>query len=437
MKRGPSRSFVRPDTGSSLLRRVEDPSDSVEDGTPPRPPTAPPPTAPPPVPAPAPPPTSENSDQLDREEIFTRISTSTISLKPVVPNRRSFSNARVGSYVPVKPKNSSNDKEGDKSDNVSGKISVAYSMVSVDSVDSVDTVNSVRIDESKAEPTVYANNRDQESNDQKPSVLPKTSPLVQKSSSDTKDLIKVKEARNGEATLSNSSSSSTTSSIPVTNSLPALKKKPELKAKPKIAKVIPVVKSVSTTVIKPNGPVGFSSLPKQLHRRALRRGFEFSLMVVGESGLGKSTLINSMFLTNVYSSSLGKTSKPEQTLEVESHSILLEEAGVKLSLTVLDTPGFGDKLDNANCWYPISCYIEEQFDKFLEAETRVNRVRLADTRVHACLYFIAPSGHRLKELDIEFMRKLCGKVNIIPVIGKSDSLTKEELGDFKQRVSGG
>ena len=186
--------------------------------------------------------------------------------------------------------------------------------------------------------------------------------------------------------------------------------------------------------VKPSGQIGFSSLPSQVYRRSLRRGFEFSLMVVGESGLGKSTLVNSMFLTDIYSSASEEAAPAKQTLEVETHSVVLEEGGVKLSLTVVDTPGFGDQVDNSGCWLPISSYVDEQFDKFLEAETRVNRVELVDSRVHACLYFIAPSGHGLKALDKEFMKKLCGKVNIIPVIGKADTLTKTELAAFKQKV---
>ena len=32
--------------------------------------------------------------------------------------------------------------------------------------------------------------------------------------------------------------------------------------------------------------------PMQVYRKAVRKGFEFSLMVVGESGLGKSTLVS-------------------------------------------------------------------------------------------------------------------------------------------------
>lgn len=38
-------------------------------------------------------------------------------------------------------------------------------------------------------------------------------------------------------------------------------------------------------------------------------------------------------------------------------------------------------------------------------------------------------------MDIELMRRLSPRVNVIPVIGKSDSLTPSELKGFKKRVS--
>lgn len=37
-------------------------------------------------------------------------------------------------------------------------------------------------------------------------------------------------------------------------------------------------------------------------------------------------------------------------------------------------------------------------------------------------------------MDIELMRRLSPRVNVIPVIGKADSLTPQELAGFKQRV---
>lgn len=47
----------------------------------------------------------------------------------------------------------------------------------------------------------------------------------------------------------------------------------------------------------------------------------------------------------------------------------------------------------------------------------------------------SPYFHRLKPIDVEFMRQLHTKVNLIPIIAKADTLTDEEIADFKARVS--
>lgn len=80
-------------------------------------------------------------------------------------------------------------------------------------------------------------------------------------------------------------------------------------------------------------------------------------------------------------------------------------------------------------------YIESKYEEFLNAESRVNRKILSDSRVHCCLYFIAPSGHGLKPLDVEFMQRLHDKVNIIPVIAKADTMTPDECNQFKKQVN--
>lgn len=185
-----------------------------------------------------------------------------------------------------------------------------------------------------------------------------------------------------------------------------------------------------------DGYVGFANLPNQVYRKAVKKGFEFTLMVVGESGLGKSTLINSMFLTEIYNSAdyPGPTQRLKKTVAVETTRVMLKENGVNLLLTMVDTPGFGDAVDNSNCWAPIIEYIESKYEDYLNSEARVTRKMSPDQRVHCCLYFIQPSGHGLKSLDIEFMKRLCDKVNIIPVIAKADTLTSEECSLFKKQI---
>lgn len=204
---------------------------------------------------------------------------------------------------------------------------------------------------------------------------------------------------------------------------------------------------------KISGYVGFANLPKQWHRKSIRRGFNLNLLCVGAKGLGKSTLINTLFNKELYTA---KDDTPEQfnalkledgedgdesrakdgenKVKIETVTTEIEENGVVLKLTVVDTPGFGDAIDNTDSWKPIVDEMNSRFDQYLDAENKINRTTIDDNRIHACLYFIEPTGHCLKPLDLEFCRQVHDKCNLIPVIAKSDILTDEEIEHFKWTI---
>ncbi|NXC84378.1 SEPT9 protein, partial [Cercotrichas coryphoeus] len=185
------------------------------------------------------------------------------------------------------------------------------------------------------------------------------------------------------------------------------------------------------------GYVGIDAILEQLRRKAMKQGFEFNIMVVGQSGLGKSTLINTLFKSKISRKSVQPAAEERipKTIEIKSITHEIEEKGVRMKLTVIDTPGFGDHINNENCWQPIMKFINDQYEKYLQEEININRKkRIPDTRVHCCIYFIPATGHSLRPLDIEFMKRLSKVVNIVPVIAKADTLTLEERDYFKQRI---
>ncbi|XP_041076152.1 septin-9-like isoform X4 [Polyodon spathula] len=183
--------------------------------------------------------------------------------------------------------------------------------------------------------------------------------------------------------------------------------------------------------------VGIDAILEQMRRKAMKQGFQLNIMVVGQSGLGKSTLVNTLFKSKVSRRSMQATAEERipKTIEIKSVSHDIEEKGVRMKLTVIDTPGFGDHINNENCWQPIMKFINDQYENYLQEELNINRKRwIPDSRVHCCIYFIPPTGHCLRPLDVEFMRRLSKVVNIVPVIAKADTLTLEERDFFKQKI---
>ncbi|XP_027817527.2 septin-12 isoform X2 [Ovis aries] len=138
------------------------------------------------------------------------------------------------------------------------------------------------------------------------------------------------------------------------------------------------------------GYVGIEAVLDQLKIKAMKMGFEFNIMVVGQSGLGKSTMVNTLFKSKIWKSTMPGLRVPmPQTLQLHSVTHVIEENGVKLKLTVTDTPGFGDQINNDKC---------------------------------------------LRPLDLEFLQRLCRAVNVVPVIARADSLTIEEREAFRHRI---
>ncbi|KAI9256966.1 Septin-domain-containing protein [Sporodiniella umbellata] len=181
----------------------------------------------------------------------------------------------------------------------------------------------------------------------------------------------------------------------------------------------------------------FSHLPNQRHRIAFYKGAQLSIMLCGESGLGKTTFVNTLLGT------LMKTPKDQlnrhhkqlsKTIEIEELRTIIVERNFEVNLNVIDTPGFGDYIDNYNSWTPIVSYIDDQHENYMRQEQQPDRKEIRDRRVHACIYFIRPSGGRLKKLDIEVMKRLGSRVNLIPVISKADTFSSQELELFKERI---
>ncbi|KAL8674245.1 MAG: hypothetical protein Q9168_001312 [Polycauliona sp. 1 TL-2023] len=232
----------------------------------------------------------------------------------------------------------------------------------------------------------------------------------------------------------------------------------------------PNVMSQQPGPVMPKSHVGFDSITQQIERKLLKRGFQFNVICVGQTGLGKSTLINTIFASHLIDSKgrLTPSEAVRSTTEIHPVSHVIEENGVRLRLNIVDTPGYGDQVNNDR-WYAESIVGPQDvssklvtagipssntsrisiqptcgkslllsasdISKILEYTVAFSSSSHRATRKQVILALLNPLSVRsLKPIDIVVLKKLSDVVNVVPVIAKSDSLTLDERMAFKERI---
>ena len=117
--------------------------------------------------------------------------------------------------------------------------------------------------------------------------------------------------------------------------------------------------------------------PNQVHQKSVKKGFEFTLVVVSELGLEKSMLINFILLTDLYPERIlpGATEKISRTVQIEASTVETEEWGVMLHLTVVDKPGRRDAINGGDCFETVISHIDGSLNSAC-------RTRVVWTEVH-------------------------------------------------------
>lgn len=197
------------------------------------------------------------------------------------------------------------------------------------------------------------------------------------------------------------------------------------------------------------------SLPDQLVRKTARKGFTFNIMSVGPSDMNKTTLLSALFGKNLeitrelsnqtdLSSGTNPTTSAHEgrnrcdtlnpPVSVVTKTFEIEEKRVRLKLTVAESEYYGEALCLKGTHQPLVDYIDTQFADYHRRESSYDRRTIKDKMIHCLFFFISPYGHGLSALDIEFLKATHDRVNIIPIIARSETLTITERALFKRRV---
>ena len=198
------------------------------------------------------------------------------------------------------------------------------------------------------------------------------------------------------------------------------------------------------------------------------RVLTLNVMVAGLSGLGKTTMCQSLMecwkqgtinnndneksrsspkRRSKFDNELTRMEIPKTTTHIDASRIFErydEATNTILRVRIIDTPGFGNRINYWNSVKPITRYINQcrnsKYQSEMSPVTSVqdyvnycNDNHTDESLVHVCLYLISPG--RFLEIDKHFLKHVRKEITVVPIIAKADTLTDEEIARYRAELT--
>ena len=143
-----------------------------------------------------------------------------------------------------------------------------------------------------------------------------------------------------------------------------------------------------------------------------------NIMVLGKTGVGKSTLINRIFEERMVEAGTGKP--------VTNSIVKVEQEGVPLVL--YDTPGL--ELTGANDFEALSKQITKLIHEYFND-------KIVGNEIHCILYCVSTASHRFEGAESDFLRGILDKTkeyNVPVIIVLTQSFSRSDAEEMKQVI---
>jgi len=147
---------------------------------------------------------------------------------------------------------------------------------------------------------------------------------------------------------------------------------------------------------------------------------ELNIMVLGKTGVGKSTLINRIFGTKMVEAGTGKP--------VTSNILRVHQKGFPLVL--YDTPGL--ELTGANAFDSLSSQVTKLIKEYFTDKIEGNEI-------HCILYCVSTASHRFEQAAADFLKEILENIkgyNVPVIVVLTQSFSKMDAAQLKEVIEG-